>query len=195
VISIAGIAVFALMLSGNAPSALQIIPSSSGGSGEEAEVFRDSGAYREKLLERALEPGVLGLWGNPYNKVTRAVSSTNNATDNAYIILADGWGLIPTFSLFAIAAGLLVAIVLAKKRRAGPLVALPIAALTSLASLFFVAFITQQQVMIWILIGASSAASERALRRSRGELTLEEDPERAEPEPEDQRFAAAPVRW
>ncbi|MGD9737105.1 MAG: O-antigen ligase family protein [Solirubrobacterales bacterium] len=204
VIGLAGVAVFALMLSGNAPSALQIIPSSGGsGTAEEAANFRDSGAYREKLLERALEPGVLGIWGNPFNKVTPAVSSTNSATDNAYIILADTWGLIPTFALFAIAAGLLTAIALARRRDAGPLVALPIAALTSLAGLFFVAFITNEQAMIWLLIGAASAASERALRRSRGEYGPGEDPERRQavelpPDPdeeEDQRLAAAPVRW
>ena len=206
VIGLAGVAVFALMLSGNAPSALQIIPSSGsdGGTAEEAANFRDSGGYREKLLERALEPGVLGLWGNPFNKVTPAVSSTNSATDNAYIILADTWGLIPTFALFAIAAGLLTAIALARRRDAGPLVALPIAALTSLAGLFFVAFITNEQVMIWMLIGAASAASERALRRSRREYGPGEDPEydqaRAlemppDPDEEDQRLAATPVRW
>jgi hypothetical protein len=200
-IAIAGIAVFALMLSGDAPSALQIIPSSSGGS-EEAQNFAGSGSYREALLDRALEPGVLGWWGNPYNKVTTAVSATNTATDNAYIILADTWGLIPTFALFAIAAGLLMAIVLARKRDAGPLVALPIAALTSLAGLFFVAFITNEQVMVWFLIGAASAASERAFRRSRGEYGPGEDPERQElvempvdPDEEDQRLAATPVRW
>jgi hypothetical protein len=206
VIAIAGIGVFALMLSGNAPSALQIIPSSGGGGGtaEEAANFRSSGSYREKLLERALEPGVLGIWGNPFNQVTPAVSSTNSATDNAYIILGDTWGLIPTFALFAVAAGLLAAIVLARKRDAGPLVALPIAALTSLAGLFFVAFITNEQLMIWILIGAASAASERALRRSRSEYGPGEDPERQQavelpPDPddeeEDQRLAATPVRW
>lgn len=203
VIAVAGIGVFALMLSGNAPSALQIIPTSGGGgTAEEATNFRDSGAYREKLLERALEPGVLGLWGNPYNKVTPVVSSTNSATDNAYIILADTWGLIPTFALFAVAAGLLTSIALARRRDAGPLVALPIAALTSLAGLFFVAFITNEQVMIWILIGAASAAAERSLRRSRGEYGPGEDPERRQavelppdPEEEDQRLAPTPVRW
>lgn len=202
VIAIAGIGVFALMLSGNAPSALQIIPSSgSGGTAEEAANFRESGSYREKLLERALQPGVLGLWGNPFNKVTSAVSTTNTATDNAYIILADSWGLIPTFALFAVAAALLMSIALARKRDAGPLVAIPIAAFTSLAGLFFVAFITNEQLMIWILIGASSAALERALKRSRGLYGPGEDPERPQtlempPEPElDQRRAATPVRW
>jgi hypothetical protein len=52
------------------------------------------------------------------------------------------------------------------------------------------------------LIGAASAASERALRRSRGEDEPGEDPEREQavemppdPEEEDQRLAATPVRW
>ncbi len=166
IIVVSTVAVFALMLSGAAPSALQIIPSNKSSS-EEGQAFAESGAYREKLLERALEPGVLGLWGNPYNKVTRAVSSTNNATDNAYIILADGWGLIPTFALFALAAALLVAIALARRRGAGELVALPIAAFTTFFALFFVAFITQQQVMIWMLIGAASAAGTHLLSDER----------------------------
>lgn len=175
-----GIALFALMLSGNAPKELQIIPSKA--SGEEAEAFRDSGAYREALLERALEPGVLGLWGNPYNKVTPAVSATNGATDNAYIILADSWGLIPTFSLIAIGLGLLMAVALARRRHSDELTILPIAAFTSLGALFFVAFITQQQVMVWLLIGAASVGSERAVARRRGERGS-------------QRRAVMPERW
>lgn len=177
-----GIGVFALMLVGGAPKQLQIIPSKA--SGEEAEAFQDSGAYREALLERALEPGVLGLWGNSYNKVTPAVSSTNGATDNAYIILADSWGLIPTFALFAIVLGLLIAIALARRREMEELVVLPIVAVASLAALFFVAFITQQQVMIWLLIGAASVAGERALSRQRGRRWWRR-----------QRLAATPERW
>lgn len=182
VFTVVGIGLFGLMLTGNAPKELEIIPSQ--GSGQEAENFRDSGGYREALLERAVEPGVLGLWGNPYNKVTPAVSDTNVATDNAYIIMADSWGLIPTFALIGIAAGLLIAIALARRREAEELVILPIAALTSLIALFFVAFITQQQVMIWLLIGAASVASEQAIARRRRERP-----------PSAQRLAARPERW
>lgn len=159
-----GLGIFLLTATGAAPKELQLVPSDSGS--EEAFRFRDSGEYREALLERALEPGVLGLWGNPVNKVTPAVSSTNQATDNAYIILADEWGLIPTFALIAIALLLLVAIALSRRRGAGELVLLPIVALTSLGALFFVAFITQQQIVIWLLVGAASAAVS-AVRPSR----------------------------
>jgi len=165
IVAVAGVAVLALMATGNAPKELQLLPSSSAGA--EGEAFQNSGVYREALLKRALQPGVLGLWGNPVNKVTPAVSATNKATDNAYIILADAWGLIPTFALIAIAFALLLAIALSRRRGGEELVTLPIVALTSLCALFFVAFITQQQCMIWMLIGAASVASERAVARQR----------------------------
>jgi hypothetical protein len=178
VFAVVGVGIVALMIGGGAPKELELFPSSS--SSAEGAAFQDSGAYREALLARALQPGVLGLWGNPVNRVTPAVSSTNDATDNAYIILADEWGLIPTFALIAIALCLLAAILLARSRRAEELVILPIVALTSLCALFFVAFITQQQVMIWLLIGAGSVASERVLvqRRSRAAQRLAPIPER-----------------
>lgn len=163
VIAMIGAAAIAVSTSGSAPQELQLFPS--GGGGEEGAVFKDSGAYREALLRRALEPGVLHLWGNPVNRVTPAVSATNGATDNAYIILADEWGLIPTFALIAIAVALLISIALARKRGVGETVVLPIVAFTSLCALFFVAFITQQQLMIWLLIGAASAVSATTSQR------------------------------
>jgi hypothetical protein len=183
----------AMQFTGALPEELQLFPSGQAQSAA-AEEVSESGAYRERLLERAIEPGVLGLWGNPYNKVTNAVSAANTATDNEYIILADSWGLIPTFSLIAIAIALLIAIVVARGRNAYELVILPIAALMSLGALFFVAFITQQQVVIWILIGASSAASERVLRErrlARRQRSAERPPEPPEP----QRLEVMPDRW
>ena len=138
------------------PHELEVLPGF--GHGQEAS-FQTSGLYREKLLERALEPGVLGLWGNPTNQVTPAVDF-GTATDNAYILLADGWGLIPTFALFGIGISLLV-VIIASYGMTGELIAiLPILGLTCMVAIFFVAFITQQQVMIWFLIGAGGAAAE-----------------------------------
>jgi hypothetical protein len=159
VLAAIGIATVGLMI-GGAPKELQLFPANEAGA--EGAAFQDSGAYREALLKRALQPGVLHLWGNPVNRVTPAVSSSNGATDNAYIILADEWGLIPTLTLVLIAVALLISIALARSRRAGELIALPIAAFASLCALFFVAFITQQQLMVWLLIGAASVASHKA---------------------------------
>jgi hypothetical protein len=185
-----GVLFIAMQFTGALPEELQLFPSGKTAATASAEEIEESGAYREKLLERALEPGVLGLWGNPYNKVSTSVAANSTATDNAYIILADSWGLIPTFSLFAIAAALLVAIALARKRDAYELVILPIVALMSLLALFFVAFITQQQVVIWLLVGASSAGSERVLRERR--LAKRRRPNPAAPRA--QRLEAIPDR-
>lgn len=143
------------------PTELQVLP----GTGEEADpIFASSGEYRQALLERAFEPGVLGLWGNPVNMITPAVG-IGSATDNAYVVLADTWGLIPTSALLAV-----VVLLLATAWRAAAIQAvgrpdavLPIVAFTSMISLLFVAFITQQQAMIWLLIGAAAVVAERSL--------------------------------
>jgi O-antigen ligase/polysaccharide polymerase Wzy-like membrane protein len=122
--------------------------------------YETSGLYREALLRRALEPGVLHPWGNLYNQVTPAVGY-DKATDNAYIILADTWGLIPTFALFAVGASMLVAVARSYGSDDELIAILPIAAFTTLVAIFFVAFITQQPVLIWLLVGAGGTAAER----------------------------------
>jgi hypothetical protein len=103
--------------------------------------------------------------------VTPAVNF-GTATDNAYILLADTWGLVPTFALFGLAISMLV-VLLASYGLPGELIGiLPIVAFTCMVAIFFVAFITQQQVMIWFLIGAGGAAAELvagARRRRREE--------------------------
>ncbi|HSS32217.1 MAG TPA: hypothetical protein VLL27_02945 [Solirubrobacterales bacterium] len=172
------------------PEELQLFPGKKAAETASAEEVAESSAYREKLLERAAEPGVLGLWGNPYNKVTNGVSLANTSVDNEYIILGDSWGLIPMFSLIAIAVGLLLSIALALRRKMGDLVILPIVAVTGLFALFFVAFITQQQVMVWLLIGCASAAGERTLRERRLRDT---EAKRAPVAP--QPLEAIPDRW
>lgn len=148
------------------PSELQVVPGLGGG-GTEAN-YQTSGLYREALLERALQPGVLGLWGNPTNQVTPAVNF-GTATDNAYIIIADTWGLIPTFALFGVGLALLVAFAASYGVPGEPWAILPIVAFTCMVGIFFVAFITQQQVMIWLAVGAAGAGAERvtALRKQR----------------------------
>lgn len=148
------------------PNEVQVVPGLGGHAHESS--YETSGLYREALLHRALEPGVLGLWGNPVNKVTPAVNF-GTATDNAYIILADMWGLIPTFALFGLGAALLVAIGASYGLRGELIAILPIVAFTCMVAIFFVAFITQQQVMIWFLIGAAGGAAEliAAQRRRR----------------------------
>ncbi len=139
-----------------APSALQAVP----GFEKSSAQVEGSSHYREALLSRALEPGVLNAWGNARNMVTPYVSGST-ATDNAYIILADQWGLIPTFALILVALVLLTVVVGAYGRDPDGLATFPIVAFASMVGLFVVAFITQQQVMIWMLVGAAGVATER----------------------------------
>ncbi len=145
------------------PNELSVLP----GVGHTSEsTYRTSGLYREALLDRALEPGVLHLWGNAHNAVTPYVNF-GTATDNAYIILADTWGLIPTFALFAVAATMLVAVARAYGLPGEPIAILPIIGFTCMVAIFFVAFITQQQLMIWMMIGAAGCGAERITRQRR----------------------------
>lgn len=151
-----GAGVALLLASILVPSALQVLP---GFQKSEAEV-QSSGRYREALLDRALEPGVLQAWGNARNEVSPFVNF-GTATDNAYIILADTWGLIPTAAMVFVALAMLWLLVRWRTRDREGLLALPVVAFTSLVALFFVAFITQQQVLIWLLLGAAGVAAER----------------------------------
>lgn len=152
------IAISILLLAIVAPDQLGVLP---GASHAHESHYETSGLYRQALLHRALEPGVLHLWGNTYNQVTPTVGY-DKATDNAYIILADTWGLIPTFALFGVGASLLVAVARSYGQiDSEPIAILPIAAFTTLVAIFFVAFITQQPILIWMMIGAGGAAAER----------------------------------
>lgn len=148
-----------LLMSIVLPNQLSVLP---GFSHSYESSFETSGIYRQALLERALEPGVLGLWGNAHNMVTPNVAYAT-ATDNAYIILADTWGLIPTFALLTIGAAMLLAVARSYGQfERDPVAALPIAAFTTMVAVFFVAFVTQLPVLIWTLIGAGGVAAERA---------------------------------
>jgi hypothetical protein len=158
---IAGLGVVVIGLLVVAPSALQAVP----GFEKSEQRLQGSTDYREALLKRALEPGVLNAWGNAQNKVTPYVTGST-ATDNAYIILADTWGLIPTAALILIALALLSVAISGYRRDPGGLVAFPIVAFAGMVGLFVVAFITQQQAMIWMLIGAGGVCAERLATRS-----------------------------
>jgi hypothetical protein len=157
---IAGLVVLAAAAAQIAPpDQLRALPGtdSVGGSAAVAE----SSDYRMRLLERALEPGVLHAWGNPANAVASAVSADNFATDNQYIIFGDMWGLIPLAAFLLVVLSLVHTLARALASREGLLAGIPMVALANCAGLFFVALITQQQVMVWLLIGASAAAAER----------------------------------
>jgi hypothetical protein len=159
-LALIGLIVIAILLMSIVlPNQFSVLP---GFSHAQESSYETSGLYRQALLDRALEPGVLGLWGNAHNMVTPTVGY-DKATDNAYIILADTWGLIPTFALFAVGAAMLLAVARSYGQfEREPIAILPIVAFTTLVGIFFVALITQLPVLIWTLLGAGGVAAERS---------------------------------
>ncbi|MDQ3849457.1 MAG: hypothetical protein M3296_02415 [Actinomycetota bacterium] len=149
----------------------------SGGGGLFSNASREVTAnsqYRKSLFRQGLEPGVLKPVGNRTSKLVTVRSSestflaTVGSVDNEYLYLADRWGLLALAGLALVAGSLLASL---RRRHAEPvLVALPIAAAACFAGLFTVAFITQQQVLIWMLVGASSGllAPQATALRARG---------------------------
>ncbi|HYC82246.1 MAG TPA: O-antigen ligase family protein, partial [Solirubrobacterales bacterium] len=160
IIATLGVLVIGLLVV--APSALNAVPGFEKGDAQSA----SSSRYRAALIDRALEPGVLNAWGNAQDQVTPFVVGST-ATDNAYIILADLWGLIPTAALLLLALALLSVAIAGYRRDPTGLVAFPIVAFACMAGLFVVAFITQQQAMIWMIVGAAGVTAERFSSRSR----------------------------
>ena len=159
------VAITLLLASVLVPGALDILP----GFGKTESAVQSSSHYRQALLARALEPGVLNAWGNAQNKVTPFVAG-GTATDNAYIILADTWGLIPTAGLVFVALALIWVMARNYGRDPEALLTVPVIAFASMVALFFVAFITQQQVVIWLLVGASAVVAERLASARREDL-------------------------
>jgi hypothetical protein len=119
---------------------------------------------RKDLASVALQPGVLKLAGNHETAFVQSVRTPSDtyrtepaSVDNNYIYLADFWGLI------TLAAFLLVSLVVAAlflKLRSTVLAVLPAVVLANLVALYFVAFLTQQQVFFWLLVGACGSVAQ-----------------------------------
>jgi hypothetical protein len=111
--------------------------------------------YRLDLLHRATGSGALSPFGSRENRIAGSV-------DNEYLYLADQWGLVPlaAFVLMALLSGWA-----AIRYRGGPAaLAVASACFGAMAGLVFVAFITQQQIFVWLLLGAASAVVARGGR-------------------------------
>lgn len=111
--------------------------------------------HREGLLQAAMRPGALEPWGPSDVPLAYHVDPENPSIDNAYLAIAGGWGILPALGLVLVALCVLVATLRARRERYG---AVLLAATTAnLAALLGVAFITQQQILIWMLVGACAA--------------------------------------
>ena len=105
--------------------------------------------------QESVRPVLASLWLLP---------DPGTVLDNNYIFLADGYGLV-TLAAFLV-VGLSVVALFFRLRRATTLAVLPAVVLANLVALYFVAFITQQQVFFWVLVGACGALAQLFPRRS-----------------------------
>src|SRR5919197_1709324 len=109
-------------------------------------------AYRVSLLRELTRPHDLALIGP-------SATLTGRSIDNEYLLFALEWGIVPGLFLFAVA---IAAVGPAWSLRSSD-GALGVAAVANVIGLLTVAFITQQQLLIWLLLGA--LAGRRARER------------------------------
>ena len=119
-----------------------------------------SGSYRVRLLELALEPGALKAIGPADRGLAAPIGG--ESLDNAYLSLAQDFGVLPAGAFLLIVLASIWSLV--RLRRRGLDALLPVVVVANLAGLLFVALITQHQVMIWALIGAMAAVAANAGR-------------------------------
>lgn len=107
-----------------------------------------SDRYRGMLYTSALQPGQLHTFGS-------RVSTLKGALDSEYIRTAELWGFVPAVLLLAIAGAVLMKLVRSRDMLD---VFLLSACLANFIGLLLVAFIAQQQIYIWLLLGVAAAA-------------------------------------
>lgn len=137
-------------LPGEAMSPLEIVTSSSSDT-----AIANSSNYRLDLLKAVARPDAFEVWGPadvPFGFLTY---DGRASVDNGYLAFASSWGIVPTTGLLLV----VLAVVLSVLRLRGTGLPTVIAAITlaNFLALLVVAFITQQQVYIWALVGACAS--------------------------------------
>jgi hypothetical protein len=123
--------------------------------GTETTQTRASADYRSELLQTALSRHLLKPLGSKTNTLANSVLANYSSVDDEYLNLADQFGYGPGILL----ALLLPLVLVLSLRRKMPdcLSAMWLAIAAGLLSgVWTVAFITQQQVLIWLVLGVCS---------------------------------------
>jgi O-antigen ligase len=116
-----------------------------------------SSEYRSALLKLALSGGHLQPWGTQTSSLANLVVANYGSIDNEYLDLADTFGYIPGLALVGVALALIAGWAL--RRPSDILASLFVAsAIGLMVGIGTVAFITQQQVFVWLVVGGASGA-------------------------------------
>lgn len=131
-----------------------------GSSGTESVKLEDSANYRSKLIHQALQPGYI----DPYGTAEPQIGPLGHKTiDDEYIHAAWMWGYLPLVG-FAL---MFLAFVRGAWWQRRDIAALAVYAtcISTMVAIQSVAFLTQQEVLIWLLWGCASGLTVRPVRR------------------------------
>ena len=137
-----------------------------GSSGTESVKLESSADYRSRLISQALQPGYI----DPYGTTKTQIGPLGHTSiDDEYIHAAWTWGYLPLVG-FAL---MFLAFVrgLWQQRRDTVAVAVYATCIATMVALVDVAFLSQQEVLIWLLWGCASGLAVRPARR-KSELVL-----------------------
>lgn len=114
-----------------------------------------SSDYRSGLLHVALDDGVLRPFGTVESSLADRVSVDYSSIDNEYLYLADQFGYVPALALLAIFPLVLILAFIRVPARELDVMYVG-GALALFVAISTVAFLTQQQVMFWLILGLVS---------------------------------------
>lgn len=137
-----------------------------GSSGAESVKLESSADYRSRLISQALQPGYI----DPYGTTEPQIGPFGHTSiDDEYINAAWTWGYLPLIG-FAL---MFLAFVrgLWQQRRDTVALAVYATCIATMVALVDVAFLSQQEVLIWLLWGCASGLAVRPARR-KSELVL-----------------------
>jgi hypothetical protein len=122
-----------------------------GSSGTESAKLEESAHYRSRLLDKALEPGYI----NPYGTTEAEIGPLGvKSIDDEYVHAAWTWGYLPLlgflilFIAFAVGAW--------RQRRDTLNLSVYATCIATMVALESVAFLTQQEILVWLLWGCAS---------------------------------------
>ena len=136
-----------------------------GSSGTESMKLETSASYRSELIHQALQPGYIDPFGTT---VPQIGPHGKTSIDDEYIHAAWTWGYLPLMG-FAL---MFVAFILGAWQHRRDTVALAVYAtcVATMVALVDVAFLSQQEVLIWLLWGYASGMT---VQPARNKLALE----------------------
>ena len=130
-----------------------------GTSGQESAVLEESAHYRSRLIHQALQPGYI----NPYGTTETQIGPLGGKSiDDEYVDAAWTWGYLPLVG-FAL---MLLAFMHGAWRQRGDPIALAVysTCVATMVALESVAFLTQQEVLLWLLWGCASGMTVHPVR-------------------------------